>query len=143
VVFVHGIFGSKNESWTNKGESFPFLLAMDPSLQLNERIPSAEKRLPNGTHLTLYRDVKMKSETLKIEPVGDWLVVQERGQQREVLFFHKKDGEQKVEKVYDERSQEGEEYDPNIEAEKRSYDFCHIVESFDRENYLKWYKEII
>jgi pimeloyl-ACP methyl ester carboxylesterase len=35
IVFVHGIFGSKNDTWTNKGESFPLLLAADPSLQSN------------------------------------------------------------------------------------------------------------
>jgi pimeloyl-ACP methyl ester carboxylesterase len=35
VVFVHGIFGSKNDTWVNKGESFPVLLATDPSLQAN------------------------------------------------------------------------------------------------------------
>jgi triacylglycerol esterase/lipase EstA (alpha/beta hydrolase family) len=35
VVFVHGVFGSNDDSWTNKGESFPTLLANDPTFQAN------------------------------------------------------------------------------------------------------------
>jgi triacylglycerol esterase/lipase EstA (alpha/beta hydrolase family) len=35
VVFVHGIFGTKNDSWVNKGKSFPTLLATDPRLEKN------------------------------------------------------------------------------------------------------------
>jgi pimeloyl-ACP methyl ester carboxylesterase len=30
VVFVHGIFGTKNDTWFNQGTSFPALLASDP-----------------------------------------------------------------------------------------------------------------
>ena len=29
VVFVHGIFGTKNDTWLNRGNSFPALLAAD------------------------------------------------------------------------------------------------------------------
>jgi triacylglycerol esterase/lipase EstA (alpha/beta hydrolase family) len=35
VVFVHGIFGTKNDTWMNHRESFPTLLATDPSLEKN------------------------------------------------------------------------------------------------------------
>ena len=33
IVFVHGIFGAKNDTWFNRGKSFPALLASDPEFQ--------------------------------------------------------------------------------------------------------------
>jgi hypothetical protein len=33
VVFAHGIFGTKNDTWLNKGASFPALLAQDPAFR--------------------------------------------------------------------------------------------------------------
>jgi pimeloyl-ACP methyl ester carboxylesterase len=33
VVFLHGIFGTKNDTWVNRGTSFPKLLAGDPEFQ--------------------------------------------------------------------------------------------------------------
>jgi pimeloyl-ACP methyl ester carboxylesterase len=33
VVFVHGIFGTKDDTWFNRGNSFPALLASDPQFQ--------------------------------------------------------------------------------------------------------------
>ena len=35
VVFVHGVFGSNDDSWKSKGGSFPSLLATDPTFQDN------------------------------------------------------------------------------------------------------------
>ena len=33
VVFVHGIFGTREDTWLNEGKSFPALLASDPEFQ--------------------------------------------------------------------------------------------------------------
>jgi pimeloyl-ACP methyl ester carboxylesterase len=33
VVFVHGVFGTKNDTWLNQGSSFPALLASDPEFR--------------------------------------------------------------------------------------------------------------
>jgi pimeloyl-ACP methyl ester carboxylesterase len=33
VVFVHGIFGTKHDTWTNRGSTFPALLASDPEFE--------------------------------------------------------------------------------------------------------------
>lgn len=89
-----------------------------------ERIPDAQLRLPDGTHLNLYRNVRITRDEGKTEIIGDWLVALPPHEPRGVGFFYKKDGRQMVEIIYDKHTMKyGERTDIPL-PEKIKYVFC-------------------
>ena len=107
--------------------------------QHKERIPGAQLRLPDGTHLTLFRNVKTTRHEDNSEIIGDWLVALSPREPRGVGFFYKKDGKQAVEIIYDKHTMKyGERPDIPL-PEKMEYVFCRIDDKDEEEKYLKWY----
>ncbi len=104
-----------------------------------DRIPDAQVRLPDGTHLTLYRNVKVTRDDDKTEIIGDWIVALPPRDPRGVGFFYKKDGQQIVEIIYDKHTMKyGERADIPL-PEKMEYVFCNIEDKADEQKYLRWY----
>ena len=104
-----------------------------------ERIPDAQRRFPDGTHLTLYRNVRVTRHEDKAEIIGDWLVALSPREPRGVGFFYKKDGHQVVEIIYDKHTMKyGERTDVPL-PEKMEYVFCNIEDKAEEAKYLQWY----
>jgi len=105
-----------------------------------ERIADAQLRLPDGMHLTLYRNVKITRDEGKTEIIGDWLVALPPREPRGVGFFYKKDGQQMVEIIYDKHTMKyGERTDIPL-PEKMEYVFCSIDDKVEAAKYLRWYE---
>jgi hypothetical protein len=106
-----------------------------------ERNPDAQLRLPDGTCLTLYRNVKTTRHEDNLEIVGDWLVALSPREPRAVGYFYLKDGKQVVEIIYDKHTMKyGERTDIPL-PEKMEYVFCSIEDKAEEEKYLRWYGE--
>ena len=106
-----------------------------------ERTPDAQLRLPDGTHLTLYRNVKTTRHEDNSEIVGDWLVALSPREPRAVGYFYKKDGKPVVEIIYDKHTMKyGERTDIPL-PDKMEYVFCSIEDKAEEDKYLRWYGE--
>jgi hypothetical protein len=101
------------------------------------RPPSADIRLPDGTHLTLYRSVKCTRKDNEL--IGDWLVALVPGEQRAVLYFYESDGKQVVEMVHPKLP-----HDEPIIDDRGSVQgtFCSIDNSADVAKYTSMYDAI-
>jgi hypothetical protein len=101
------------------------------------RRPDAVLLLPDGVQLTLFRNVGviMKDKT---EIRGDWMVGLETGH-RIVVWFHKRDGEQVVEEIYDKHMWEHGEYSDVPRSEAAGYVFSSVDDKREEEKYLRWY----
>jgi hypothetical protein len=110
------------------------------------RPPSADNRLSDGTHLTLYRGVKCTRHKDNVELVGDWVVALVPGEPRAVLYFCESDGKQKVEMVHsklphdepiiDDRLPDG------VDWESVQWTFCSIDNSAEVAKYTELYDSI-
>jgi hypothetical protein len=108
-----------------------------------ERIPDAQLDLPDGTHLSLFRNVKTTRREKGSEIVGDWLVALSPGEPRAVGYFYKKDGKQIVEIIYDKHTMKHCERPDVPLPEKMEYVFHSIDDKADEAKYLRWYKEFV
>jgi hypothetical protein len=104
-----------------------------------ERIPDAQLRFPDGTQLTLYRNVKVTRDEDKAEVIGDWIVALPTRAPRGVAFLYKKDGRQIVEVIYDKHTMQYGELTDIPLPEKMEYMFCDIEDKSEEEKYLRWY----
>jgi hypothetical protein len=108
-------------------------------IERKERIPDAQLRLPDGTHLSLYRNIKTTRYEDKTEIIGDWLVALSPREPRAVGFFYKKEGQQVVEVIYDKHTMKyGERTDIPL-PEKMEYVFCSIDDKAEAQKYFRWY----
>ena len=108
-----------------------------------ERVPDAQLSLPDGTHLTLYRNVKVTRDEDKTEIIGDWIVALPPRDPRGVGFFYKKDGQQIVEIIYDKHTMKyGERTDIPL-PKKMEYVFCSMDDKAEEQRYLRWYAAFV
>jgi hypothetical protein len=103
--------------------------------------PSADIRLPDGTHLTLYRGEKCRRHRDNAELVGDRLVALVPGEPRAVLYFYKSDGKQKVERVESKLPHDQPIIDDRL-PEGVQWTFCSIDNPADVTRYTKMYDAI-
>ena len=106
------------------------------------RVPDVEKRLPNGTLLTLFRAIQTTRDENKKEIIGDWLVALRPGKLRIVAFFYKQDEKQMVEMIYDKHTMKYVERTDVPLPEKMEYVFCDIEDTLERRECLKLYEAI-
>jgi hypothetical protein len=105
------------------------------------RIPDAQLHLPDGTHLTLFRNVKMtKDKEEKVKVVGDWIVAESPVEPRAVLYFYTQDGQQIIEMVYDKHTWKYGEHTDVPPPEKLEYMFSEIIDKVEQQKYLRWYE---
>lgn len=109
------------------------------------RTPSADIRLPDGTHLTLYRDVKCKRYKDNAELIGDWLVALVPGEPRAVLYVYQSDGKQLVEMIYNKHPHD--QYPDgvlpdNVKWDELEWVFGSIDNKEDLAKYAKLYDAI-
>jgi hypothetical protein len=105
------------------------------------RIPDAQLHLPDGTHLTLFRNVRMtKDKEEKVEVVGDWMIAESPHEPRAVVYFYIDNGQQIIEMVYDKHAWKyGERTDVPL-PEKLEYIFAEITDKLEQQKYLRWYE---
>jgi hypothetical protein len=113
------------------------------------RIPDADIVLPNGAHLTLYRDVKLTLNKDSTKLVGDYLIALVPGEPRAVLYFYQRDGKQKVEMVYTDLpkavTEEWDDVPPkkdDIPPENLHWTLCSIDDPTDVKRYTALYDAI-
>jgi hypothetical protein len=100
------------------------------------RGPDAELRLPDGTDLTLYRNVTVTMDD-KTKITGEWMIVLEKGQPRAVVFFFERDGKRRVEMVYDKHTLKHGENSVVPAPEKLDYVLTNIYDKAEEEKYLR------
>jgi len=102
--------------------------------------PPVDLHLPNGTHLTLYKDVTITRNKNNVKVVGDYLIALVPGEPRAVLYFYQKYGKQIVEMVYDKLPYDDKPTDPPDGAQL--WTLCSIDNPADVKKYTKLYDAI-
>ncbi len=106
--------------------------------QQKEKIPDAELRLPDGTHLMLYEDSWTDNET-KVKILGKRMVALEPGQPRVVVFIYEENGKRIIRMIYDSHTQKhGEHTDLPLPPDVK-YWWTSIDDEQKRNRYLDWY----
>ena len=104
------------------------------------RTPSAVIRLDDGTHLTLYRDVKFTLHKDNSPLIGDYLIALVPGMPRAVLYFSQKEGKQNVEMVYSKlHGQFVTDLLPEESEKDIQWSLCSIDNPADVTNFTKLY----
>jgi hypothetical protein len=104
-----------------------------------ERIPDAELRLPEGTHLTLYSNEGWADDETKVKILGDRMVALEPGQPRVVVFVYEENGERVIRMIYDSHTwKHGEHTDLPMPPDVK-YWLCSTDDEQKRGRYLDWY----
>ena len=135
---MHGSRHARNSTVPDSTADSATVTILD-MIARKERISDAQLRLPDGTHLTLYRDVKTTRHEDNSEIIGDWVVALSPREPRGVGFFYKKAGQQVVEIIYDKHTlKHGERTDLPL-PEKMEYVFCSIDDKEEEKKYLSWY----
>ena len=113
------------------------------------RSPSADIRLPDGTHLTLYRAVKFTLNKNNEKIVGDYLIALVPGEPRAVLYFYQREGKQVVEMVYSDLPPGTTELWEDVSLPKKDevsedqrFTLCSIDDSTDVKKYTTLYDAI-
>jgi hypothetical protein len=100
------------------------------------RRPDAELRLPDGTDLTLFRNVTVILDD-KTKVTGEWMIALKKGQPRAVVFFFERDGKRTVEMVYDKHTLKHGENSVVPAPEKLDYVLTNIYDKAEEEKYLR------
>jgi hypothetical protein len=105
----------------------------------NAGIPDAELRLPDGTHLMLYRNQGWTEDDTRIRVSGDRMVALAPGRPRVVVFVYKENGERVIRMIYDSHTREhGEHTNLPLPPDVKYY-FYSIDDERERTRYLDWY----
>jgi hypothetical protein len=104
-----------------------------------DRIPDAELRLPNGTHLMLHRNQGWTDNETKIRIVVDRMVALEPGQPRIVVFVYEENGERVIRMLYDSHTQKYGEHTNVPMPPDVKYWLTTIDDERERNRYLEWY----
>ena len=110
------------------------------------RPPSADIRLPDGTHLTLYHGVRCIRHKNNAELVGDYLVAIVPRESRVFLYFYESDGKQIVERVdsklpHDQPIIDGQ-FPDGVEWGSVQWTFCSIDNPAEVAKYTRLYDAI-
>lgn len=104
------------------------------------RQPDAELVHPDGTRLTLFRNVKWKPfSDGTSKPLGDFMVAEPPNDLRVAVYFYEENGEQRVEIVYDHHVMKYGDDTTVARPENPEYRFTEIDDKPLRLKYLKWY----
>jgi hypothetical protein len=103
-----------------------------------QKPPDAELRLPDGTHLMLYRNEGWTHHETKVRHVGDRMVALDHGH-RIVVFVHEDKGERVIWMIYDSHTwQYGEHTELPMPPDVK-YWLSSIDDERRRNRYLNWY----
>jgi hypothetical protein len=106
---------------------------------MSERIPNSELRLPDGTHLMLYRNEVWTDHKTKIRIVGDRMVALNTGHPRIVVFVYVENGEKVIQMLYDSHTRgHGDDTTRPMPPDVK-YLLYSIDDERERKRYLNWY----
>jgi hypothetical protein len=104
--------------------------------------PDAELRLPDGTHLMLYRNQGWIDHETKIKIVGDRMVALGPGQPRIVVFVYKENGKRVVQMIYDSHTRKHGEHTKVPMSPDVKYQLGSIDDKGERTRYLNWFDTV-